>query len=303
MSSIKNVLVVGAKGNIGPVVVQHLLAANFTVSLLTRDSSTRITFPNIKVFQTDYSEASLAEAFKGQDAVVSTISVLGKMVQTKLIDAAVTNGVKRFVPSDYAYKSYDMSEIERLVPVLHQRLKPNKVILDYLEGKAAHTPNFTWTAIGGGALFDWTLKTGFLGTSISNHTSTIIDSGNEPYITTTIPQIARAIVSILQHPSPTANKYLTILSFSTTQNKILAAAEEATGKQFEVNRVGADQWHKQGLEMLEKGDFRGIGRLWGFLFWKDGEGKIADAEGESANRLLGLPEEDMVEVVREVARV
>lgn len=137
------------------MVVQHLISANFTVSLLTRDSSTSTSSPGVKVFQTDYSDSSLAEAFKGQDAVVSTISVLGKMIQTKLIDAAVANGVKRFIPSDYAYKSYDMSEIERLVPLLHQRLKPNKVILDYLEAKAGQNPNFTWTAIGGGALFDW----------------------------------------------------------------------------------------------------------------------------------------------------
>ncbi|CZR64413.1 related to NmrA-like family protein [Phialocephala subalpina] len=300
MASIKNVLVVGAKGNIGPVVVQHLLAANFNVSLLTRDSSTTTSFLNVRVYQTDYSEASLSEAFRGQDAVVSTISVLGKMVQTKLIDAAVTHGVKRFIPSDYAYKSYDMSEIERLVPLLHQRLKPNKIILDYLEEKGAKNPAFTWTAIGGGALFDWTLKTGFLGTSILNHTTTIIDSGNEPYITTTIPQIARAIVSVLQQPSQTANKYLTITSFSTTQNMILAAAEEATGKKFDVKRVAVDEWHKEGLDILDKGDFRGIGRLWGFLFWKDGQGKIND-QGEG-NELLGLPVEDMVEVIRTVAR-
>lgn len=69
-----------------------------------------------------------------------------------------------------------------------------------------------------------------------------------------------------------------------------------------MSRVSADEWHKQGLEMLEKGDFRGIGRLWGFLFWKDGEGKIADVERESANKMLGLPEEDLVEVIREVPR-
>ncbi|KAE8448040.1 hypothetical protein EG329_009963 [Mollisiaceae sp. DMI_Dod_QoI] len=288
-----------AKGNLGPVVVEHLLAANFNVSVLTRDNSTSTSFPNLKVYQTDYSEASLAEAFKGQDAIVSTISVLGKLTQTKLIDAAITSGIKRFIPSDYAYKTYDMSEISRLIPLLHQRLLPNKIILDYLEEKSTQNPDFTWTAIGGGPLFDWTLKTGFLGTSIPNHTSTIIDSGNEPYLTTTIPQISRAIVSVLQTPSATTNKYLTIASFVTTQNQILAAAETATGQKFDVRRVDADTWRKEGLEMFGKGDFRGLGRLWGFFFWKDGEGGVR--EGELANGLLGLPEEDLVEVIKTVA--
>ncbi|KAG4415110.1 hypothetical protein IFR04_011747 [Cadophora malorum] len=45
MSSIQNVLFVGARGNVGPVIVQHLLAANLKVSILSRDSSTNSDFP------------------------------------------------------------------------------------------------------------------------------------------------------------------------------------------------------------------------------------------------------------------
>ncbi|KUJ10823.1 NmrA-like family protein [Mollisia scopiformis] len=299
MSSIKNVIVVGANGNIGSIVTQHLLSANFNVSILTRENSTSTTPPNAQVFQTDYSEASLASAFKGQDAVVSTVGVLGKPTQTKLIDAAIASGVKRFIPSDFAYKSNDMSDIERVIPLVYQRLTPNKTILDYLEAKAAQHPNFTWTAIGGGPLFDWTLKTGFLGTSIPNHTSTILDSGNESYATVTIPQLARAVVSTLSAPEKTANKYLTVTSFSTTQNEILAAAEKVTGQKFAVKRVGAQEWHREGLEQFGKGDFRGLGKLWGYFFWRDGEGLVKDVGDD--NGMLGLPREDLESVIREVA--
>jgi hypothetical protein len=148
MSPIKNVLVVGvseniprssrnqvtdnqkAKGNVGPVVVQHLLSANFTVSILSRDNSINSAFPNVKVFQTDYSEASLAQACKGQDAIVSTMSALATMTQTKIVDAAVANHVKRFIPSDFGLNTPDMSAIEQHLPVLYQRLKPKKMILD-----------------------------------------------------------------------------------------------------------------------------------------------------------------------------
>ena len=138
MSSIKNVLVVGvsdnipgsswnqvtdyrkAKGNVGPVVVQHLLSAKFTVSLLSRDNSINSTFPNVKVFQTDYSEASLAQACKSQDAIVSTMSALATMTQTKIIDAAIANDVKRFIPSDFGLNTPDMSAIEQHLPALYQ---------------------------------------------------------------------------------------------------------------------------------------------------------------------------------------
>merc|ERR1712093_228177 len=107
MSSIQNVLFVGARGNVGPVIVQHLLAANLEVSILSRDSSTNSDFPNINIVQTDYSEESLAKACKGQDVIVSTISALATMTQTKIIDAAVANGVKRFIPSDFALNTPD----------------------------------------------------------------------------------------------------------------------------------------------------------------------------------------------------
>lgn len=63
--------------------------------------------------------------------------------------------------------------------------------------------------------------------------------------------------------------------------------------------MDAESWRKGGVEMLEKGDFRGLGRLWGYFFWRDGEGGVKS--GDEANEILGLPQEDMEVVIREVA--
>ncbi|TVY84203.1 Isoflavone reductase-like protein P3 [Lachnellula suecica] len=299
MAPIKNVLVVGARGNLGPVVIQHLLSADFAVTVLSRDDTA---IPNIKVLKTDYSDASILEACKGQDAIVSTMGALATMTQTKIIDAAIASGVKRFIPSDFGLNTPEMSPIEKHLPALHQRLKPKKLILDYLNDKSSQNPGFTWTAIGAAPLFDWTLKAGFLGTSILNYTATIIDSGNEPYITTTIPQIARAIVSVLQKPVETANIYLLVTSFKTTQNQVLRAAEIATGQKFEVKQVEAEAWKTEGTALLQKGDFRGFGRFWGWFLWKDGEGHGAPSDGiVVGNELLGLPQEHMEVVIRGIA--
>jgi hypothetical protein len=111
----------------------------------------------VKVIKSDFSPESLAVAFKDQDAIVSTVGPTGKRAQTKLIDAAVAAGIKRFIPSDFAYKSYDMSELERRVPALYQRLAAigNQMVLNYVQEKAARNPGFTWTAMGGGLFFDW----------------------------------------------------------------------------------------------------------------------------------------------------
>ncbi|PMD26960.1 hypothetical protein NA56DRAFT_641582 [Hyaloscypha hepaticicola] len=64
-----------ATGNLGPSVVKALLDAGFTVTALTRADSTSTVLAGAKVHKTDYSShSSILEAFKGQDAVVSTIA-------------------------------------------------------------------------------------------------------------------------------------------------------------------------------------------------------------------------------------
>lgn len=86
------------------------------------------------------------------------MSALATMTQAKIIDAAILNGVKRFIPSDFGLNTPDMSAIEKHLPALYQRLKPKKQILDYLDERASQNLDFTWTAIGAAPLFDWVLS-------------------------------------------------------------------------------------------------------------------------------------------------
>lgn len=76
-------------------------------------------------------------------------------------------------------------------------------------------------------------------------------------------------------------------------------AEKVTGQKFEVKRVGAKEWREEGAKMLESGDFRGLGRLWGYFFWRDGKGGVHG--GDEDNEMLGLPKESMEDVMRGVA--
>ena len=143
-----------------------------------------------------------------------------------------------------------------------------------------------------------TLKVGLLGVSLKSHTAIITDSGNEPYLTTTTSQIARAITSILSHPAETANKYLMITSWITTEKKVLETLERATKSKWGVKHVTSEQRLKEGLELLAKGNFMGIGNLWNVWCHADGKGHVE--EGTLANEMLGLPEEDLEGVVGEI---
>ena len=134
--------------------VQSLLSSGFIVSILTRDGSKSST-SGIKIIQTDYSEASLLEALKGQDAVVSTIGALGTLAQITVIDVAIAAGVKRYIPSDFAPNTPQLGIMEKALPELYMRLKPKATVIEHLEKQVKAHPEFSWTAVGSGPLFDW----------------------------------------------------------------------------------------------------------------------------------------------------
>lgn len=132
----------------GKIILDALVSdTRFNVTVLTRASSTS-TFPaEVTVRNTDYSNADLVEAFKGQDAVISVVGLSGFGQQKSFIDAAIFAGVKRFIPSEFSSNTLSPAVLEML-PVFGQK----KEVLDYLKQKEAS--GLTWTAIWPALLFD-----------------------------------------------------------------------------------------------------------------------------------------------------
>lgn len=103
-SPVRNVCVAGASGNIGLVITKALVSSGlFNVSALSRSSAS--TLPtSVKILHADYNDhAALVAALRGQDAVVCAIDHVGNESQERLIDAAAEAGVKKFVPSHWAF--------------------------------------------------------------------------------------------------------------------------------------------------------------------------------------------------------
>ena len=166
MSPIKNVAVIGvcqlsiedkdmlthlqATGNLGPAVVRALLDSGFTVTALTRANSTSTVLPGVKVHKVDYSSPeSIAEAFKGQDAVVSTIATAGLGQQQAIVDAAIKAGVKRFIPSEFGVDTTTVGGGAA-------KILEGKIALQGALAKAAEeNKGFSWTGISTGMFFDW----------------------------------------------------------------------------------------------------------------------------------------------------
>ena len=252
--SIKNVIIIGAGGNLGPSILRAFLNSTFNTSILSREGS-RSTFPSgVNVLRANYdSVESLKQAFQGQDAVISLVGGLALGDQNKLIEAAIAAGVKRFLPSEFGSNTAD-SRTRAAVPVFNTKFDT----VNYLKSKEDF---ISWTSVITGPFFDWGLKVGFLGFNHVDKTATVIDSGNATFSTTNLSQIGFAVVKALENAEATKNQYVYVSGFQTSQNELVAAIEKIMGEKYAINRVSAKDHAAKGNELLQKGDFHGIGLL------------------------------------------
>ena len=147
--SIKNVVVVGASGNLGAPILQALLDSSvLNITVLSRATSEATFPPGVNVRKTDYTLSSLVSAFEGADAVVSAVGMGGFAHQKTMIDAAVKAGVKRFIPSEFSVNTMSPA-VCVLVPVFAGK----KDIIDYLV--LTEREGLSWTGIAVGLLLDW----------------------------------------------------------------------------------------------------------------------------------------------------
>ena len=150
-STIRKIIIVGAGGNLGPSILSAFLAdPRFSVAVLARQSS-KSSFPadvEVHRISDEYPEAELFKAFKGQDAVISTIATANAVQQKVMADAAVQAGVKRFVPSEFGSDTRN----EKAMAILPQYFKGKVDTVDYL--KAKEREGLTWTAFVTGPFFE-----------------------------------------------------------------------------------------------------------------------------------------------------
>ncbi|RFU80719.1 2`-hydroxyisoflavone reductase [Trichoderma arundinaceum] len=216
MSRIKNVTIAGATGNLGPAVVDAVKNAGFNVTILSRtSSSSEVTFDGVNIAKIDYGSIdSLAEALKGQDAVVSTLNHLFYDEQKALIEASIKAGVKRFIPSEYGL---DVSiPAVRDVPYLRAKGR----IQDILKAS-----DITYTLLYTGPFLEWGLDYFFV--DHKSATANVWNGGDISVGISAVADIGLAVANILLHPEETKNKGLYMASTMATHNEILSAVREA----------------------------------------------------------------------------
>lgn len=129
----------------------------------------------------------------------------------------------------------------------------------------------------------------------------IIDDGDRAFSATNLSQVGNAVAAVLSKPEQTANQFLYIDSFTTTQNKALIELEKATGKKWEVTHLTTEACEKEGRELFSKGDHSGLMLLLKAIMLGPGYGSDFTKDATLANELLGLPKQSLAETVAAVA--
>jgi nucleoside-diphosphate-sugar epimerase len=289
------VTLLGADGKLGPTVLEALLAGGFQVTVLKRSSSTtKSSYP------ASVQEVRVADAFEveelttvltGQDAVVVTIPGSKTDIQKRLAEAAVKAGVQHFIPADFGSCDSQSARACELVPLYTEKTK----MRNYLEVLATANHGFSWTSLVCGHFFDWDIH--FLHLNAKERKADVLDDGEVPWSATTLGQIGRAVVGILQNTSneKIRNKMLYIQSFRVTQNQVIKAFEKATGQTWKIQRLDSAKYTAEKKKEMEEGDAEATEDV----VWVLGTLEADWQEKETfANELLGLQQEDLDEVVK-----
>lgn len=279
------IAVAGATGDAGLPIVNALLAAGYSVTVLSRQGSNNTSklpaSSNLSVAEVDYSSVdSLKAALKGHSVVISTLTSTFVDGQDPLIDGAVAAGVARFIPSEFGS---DVTNAKRnKLPVFEGKVKT----LEYLKVLAAKNPDFSYTAICCGAFLDWGLH-GFL-VNVPAHTARVYNGGNVPFSATNLDTVGKAIVGVIQHPSETANRPVYIQDAVVTQNSLIRYAKEKDGVEWNLTHVSTEEMITDSLAKVEKG-FTDWSVMQPFVFSSMfGEGYGGDFSHKLDNELLGL---------------
>lgn len=126
----------------------------------------------------------------------------------------------------------------------------------------------------------------------------VIDSGNEPFSATTPSDVGRAVVEVMRRPAETRNRYLSIASFTTTQNQVLEILEEMTHAPWVRMRISSANLKQAGGQKVMMGEISGCMELLWATTYGDGQGESID-EDANAMDWLGVARDDLRRAIRD----
>ncbi|KAL0930586.1 isoflavone reductase family protein (NmrA-like family protein) [Colletotrichum truncatum] len=299
MSSFKSVLLIGANGSIGSYVLAALEAqSDLTITLLQRSSSKTKLPSHLKTITIadTYPTNELVPAFTGQDVIVNCMTSLSVADQFRMIDAAITAGVKRYVPSEYGLNNM-RPDAQALNAVFHDKGK----VQEYLRSKADQGV-LEWMSISCGMWLKWSMVHEFLGMHVKEKRFVFWDNGEGLMSFTTEENTATGLVKALQMPEETRNTNVLLSDFAVSQKQLLDAIERIQGAKYETETIDSLAYIEEKQAAVKNGDDSATFALIETGFVTGRYGGHLEKEGPIFNERLGLPKKSLDEVVEKALK-
>ncbi|PFH63435.1 hypothetical protein XA68_10026 [Ophiocordyceps unilateralis] len=306
---IERVAIVGATGKVGSYMTKALSSTGkHVVTAITRKGGGSVMPEGVKVAEVDYErEETLVEALRGQQFLVVSLSPRAPTdTQEKLARAAAQAGVSWMMPNCYG------TDIRNAA--LEKENLSGAPVLAGIE--AVEKAGVSWVTMCCSFWYDYSLAMGpcWFGFDFDKKEVTFIDDGQTRINVSTWDQCGRAIKALLSlkelpedeaDKSPTLSQWrnqpLYISSFLVSQRDMLDSIQRVQGTKdadWHIEREESTVRYKRGMDLLQKGVFRGFGIcLYTRTFYPNGDGNF-EAKYGLANDVLGLPKEDLDEATK-----
>ncbi|MCJ1359773.1 MAG: hypothetical protein MMC33_009776 [Icmadophila ericetorum] len=304
---IEKVAIVGAGGQVGKHIAEHLLqTGKHVVTAIARPSSTKKLPEGVQVVCVDYSnddDAVLVQALRGQQTLIITMSVAApRDTVSKLVRAAAKAGVPYVLPNWFGHDAANNTLCSDSL-LSHDSIRA-EIESFGISSYLLLVCNFWYEfSLGGGPD-----RYGF---DFKKRSFILFDDGNVAINTSTWPQCGRAIANLLSlkelpddetDRSPTLSQFrngsIYISSFRLSQRDMFESVKRVTGTSdadWTINHESAEQGWKNGQAALQQGNMKAFTKmLYRRMFFPNGDGDYQSSRGLH-NDLLGLTVEDLDE--------
>jgi hypothetical protein len=311
-----HIALAGATGNLGLVILDTLLQNNYTVTALTRQtSSTKSTsrlaaHPNLTILPVDFTSVpslttALLSTSTKASVVISALATSAIGAQNPLIDACVAAGVERFIPAEFGMDS--LNPLARALPVC----APKAATQRYLAQKCTENPKsgFSWTGIANGLFLDWCLEQRII-LDINGRSATLYNGGDVRFSVALLKDVARAVLGVVENldSEEIRNRVVYVHSAVVSQRQLIGYVQETDaggGREWRTVVKSTEEVRRESLGELEKREAADVeGAMLGFCIvgsWDPEYG--CDFSGRVDNELLGvkeMSEEELKGFIREL---
>ncbi|KAK9320538.1 hypothetical protein V1517DRAFT_264202 [Lipomyces orientalis] len=314
---IEKVAIVGAGGQVGKHIAEHLLkTGKHVLTAIARPSSTSKLPEGVQVVRVDYSgddDAALVEALRGQQVLIITMAVAAPNdTISKLVRAAAKAGVPYVLPNWFGHDAANNTLCDDSL------LSRNR---DHICAEIENLGVSSYVLLVCNFWYEFSLGGGpdRYGFDFKKRSFVLFDDGNVAINTSTWPQCGRAIANLLclkelpddeTDRSPTLSQFrnssIYISSFRLSQRDMFESVKRVTGTtdaDWTITHESAEQRWKDGQAALQQGNMKAFTKmLYSRMFFPNGDGDY-QSRRDLHNDLLGLTIEDLDEFTAIAARM